>query len=239
MPFVTVNNSTIEENSNRLKLNRNSFYDNNNYHINISQNLPMDKYLNYSSIVDNKINKENKNKITRKNKIDQEKLRANLFEVNSQNNNSINNEYNFHAKFISSNNLDNNINKSKTNRSNLNQYYFKENNNNNHSNITDNYISKEKNKKRKQNPPLNKNPKKLNILSLIQENNRKIKTNIRGKNNISTYINSINNKSFNNNKNDYLTIDQILYPENDKLFSNEKFDNFDDINTIVKRISRK
>ena len=237
MPFVTVNNSTIEENSNRLKLNRNSFYDNNNYHINISQNLPMDKYLNYSSIVDNKINKENKNKITRKNKIDQEKLRANLFEVNSQNNNSINNEYNFHAKFISSNNLDNNINKSKTNRSNLNQYYFKENNNNNHSNITDNYISKEKNKKRKQNPPLNKNPKKLNILSLIQENNRKIKTNIRGKNNISTYINSINNKSFNNNKNDYLTIDQILYPENDKLFSNEKFDNFDDINTIVKRIN--
>ena len=237
MPFVTVNNSTIEENSNRLKLNRNSFYDNNNYHINISQNLPMDKYLNYSSIVDNKINKENKNKITRKNKIDQEKLRANLFEVNSQNNKSINNEYNFHAKFISSNNLDNNINKSKTNRSNLNQYYFKENNKNNHSNITDNYISKEKNKKRKQNPPLNKNTKKLNILSLIQENNRKIKTNIRGKNNISTYINSINNKSFNNNKNDYLTIDQILYPENDKLFSNEKFDNFDDINTIVKRIN--
>ena len=237
MPFITVNNSTIEENSNRLKLNRNSFYDNNNYHINISQNLPMDKYLNYSSIVDNKINKENKNKITRKNKIDQEKLRANLFDVNSQNNNNINNEYNFHAKYISSNNLDNNINKSKTNRSNLNQYYFKENNNNNHSNITDNYISKEKNKKRKQNPPLNKNPKKLNILSLIQENNRKIKTNIRGKNNISTYINSINNKSFNNNKNDYLTIDQILYPENDKLFSNEKFDNFDDINTIVKRIN--
>ena len=239
MPFVTLNNSTIDENSNRLKLNRNSFYDK-NYHINTTKNLPVDKFLNYSTIVDTKKNKENKNRLNKKNRIDTKKLRVNLIDADSQNNKSIKNAYNFHTKFISSNNLENNnnINKSKINRTNLNLYFYKDNNNN-HNNITDNYISKEKNKRRKQNPPLNKNPKKLNILSLIQENNRKIKINIRGKNNISTYIN--NNKSYNNNnnsKNDYTTIEQILYPENDKVnYSIEKFDNFDDINTIVKRIN--
>ena len=235
-PFVTLNNSSIEGNSNRFKLNRNSFIDNNYYINNTTENLPIDKFLNYSTLVDNKIlNKENKNLINKKNRIDVEKLRANLLEEDSQNNNNVNNEYNLHTKFISSNNLENNINKSKTNRTNLNLYHYKENNNN-HKNITDNYISKEKSKKRKQNPPLNKNPKKLNILSLIQENNRKIKPNTRGKNSISTYINQ--NKSYNNNKNDYITIEQILYPENDKInYTSEKFDNFDDINTIVKRIN--
>ena len=236
MPFVTLNNSTIDDNSNRFKLNRNSFIGN-NYHTNITQNLPVDKFLNYSTITDNKIlTRENKNLINKKNRIEAEKFRVNINDDESQNNNSINNAYNFHTKFISSNNLENNINKSKTKRTNINLYYYKENNNN-HKNITDNYISKEKNKKRKQNPPLNKNPKKLNILSLIQENNRKNKPNIRGKNNISTYINQ--NKSYNNNnKNDYLTIEQILYPENDKInYTSEKFDNFDDINTIVKRIN--
>ena len=236
MPFVTLNNSTIDDNSNRFKLNRNSFIGN-NYHTNTTQNLPVDKFLNYSTITDNKIlTRENKNLINKKNRIEAEKFRVNINDDESQNNNSINNAYNFHTKFISSNNLENNINKSKTKRTNINLYYYKENNNN-HKNITDNYISKEKNKKRKQNPPLNKNPKKLNILSLIQENNRKNKPNIRGKNNISTYINQ--NKSYNNNnKNDYLTIEQILYPENDKInYTSEKFDNFDDINTIVKRIN--
>ena len=236
MPFVTLNNSTIDDNSNRFKLNRNSFIGN-NYHTNNTQNLPVDKFLNYSTITDNKIlTRENKNLINKKNRIEAEKFRVNINDDESQNNNSINNAYNFHTKFISSNNLENNINKSKTKRTNINLYYYKENNNN-HKNITDNYISKEKNKKRKQNPPLNKNPKKLNILSLIQENNRKNKPNIRGKNNISTYINQ--NKSYNNNnKNDYLTIEQILYPENDKInYTSEKFDNFDDINTIVKRIN--
>ena len=75
MPFVTLNNSTIDGNSNRFKLNRNSFIGN-NYNINTNQNLPVDKFLNYSTIVDNKIlNKENKNLINRKNRIDTEKLK--------------------------------------------------------------------------------------------------------------------------------------------------------------------
>ena len=230
MPFVTLNNSVNEDNINRLKLNRNSFFDT-NYHINTTQNLPIEKILNHSNIIDNKINKEQKNKINKKNKNEQDKIKVNIIEENTQNNNHINNNnYNFHVKFISSNALDN-INRNKTNRNNLNLHFYKESTNNN---ITDNYVSKEKNKKRKQNPPLNKNPKKLNILSLIQENSRKVKNNIRSKTNFPLY----NNKDINylTNKNELVTIEQIMYPNNDTLNNTEMFDNFDDMNTIVRRI---
>ena len=231
MPFVTLNNSVNEDNINRLKLNRNSFFDT-NYHINTTQNLPIEKILNHSNIVENKINKEQKNKIIKKNKNEQDKIKVNIIETNTQNNNHINsNNYNFHVKFISSNALDN-INRNKTNRNNLNLHFYKESTNNN---ITENYVSKEKNKKRKQNPPLNKNPKKLNILSLIQENSRKTKNNIRGKTNFPL----CENKDINyfTNKNELVTIEQIMYPNNDKLNNTEMFDNFDDMNTIVRRIN--
>ena len=95
---------------------------------------------------------------------------------------------------------------------------------------------KKKIKKKKQNPPLNKNSKKLNILSLIQENNRKIKdNNIRTKSNFPHF--PYNNKSH-NCKNDNETIENILYQTNDKLNNSfEMFDNFDDMNTIIKRIN--
>ena len=237
IPFVTLNNSIDNQNvnTNRLELNKNSFFEN-DVHVNISQNLQMDKLLNYNTIPDNIINKEFKDKNNKKYKNVQEHIKININNSNNINYsiNQINNTYNFHTKFISSNALENNINKSKING--INFYFHKENANNN---IVDNYVSKEKNKKRKQNPPLNKIPKKLNILSIIQENNKKLKiNNIRRKPNLYNALDN-NNKSNNiNDKNEYITIENILYPENVNLNdSTDMFDNFDDMNTIVKRIN--
>ena len=232
IPFDTLNISVEDENESKLKLNRNSFFES-NYHANTSQNIQSDQKLNYSTIPDSKINKENKNKINNKYKNDQNQVKLNINNSNNNKNYIINKAYNFQSKFISQNSLDFNNNKNKINKNNLNLHFYKENNNNN---ISENYASKEKNKKRKQNPPLNKIPKKLNILSIIQENNKKIKTNnIRRKQIFSGPLN--NNKNF-NNKNESITIENILYPENDTLNdSTEMFDNFDDMNTIVKKIN--
>ena len=228
-PFVTLNNSENGENVDKFPLNSNSLIEN-HYHINTSQNLFTDKLLYYNTIVDNKKQKDNKTKMNKINKNEKNKLKIKLIETNDQNNYHINDAINFHTKIMSSNTLDNNINRSKTNRYNLNLY------SSNNNNIFNNYVSKEKNKKKKQNPPLNKNSKKLNILSLIQENNRKIKdNNIRTKSNFPHF--PYNNKSH-NCKNDNETIENILYQTNDKLNNSfEMFDNFDDMNTIIKRIN--
>jgi hypothetical protein len=232
IPFDTLNISLDDENMNTLALNRNSFFES-NYHANTSQNIQMEQKLNYSTIPDNYINKDNKSKMTNKFKNDHNHVKVNIVNNNNYN---INKAYNFQSKFISRNSLDSNINKNKANKNNLNLHFYKENNNNNNNNINDNYASKEKNKKRKQNPPLNKIPKKLNILSIIQENNRKIKTNnIRRKQIFSGSLN--NNKNY-NSKNESITIENILYPDNETLNdSTEMFDNFDDMNTIVKKIN--
>jgi len=236
-PLTTLNNSVDNNNhKNKLALNDNSFTEK-DYHTNINNNIQINKLLNYSLAENNKINKEKNHKVNKKSKIE-EHIRSNINDEKEQNNNikHINKNYNFHTKFISSNELDYNTNKIKTNQNNLNLYFYKENSNNNH--ISDNYVSKEKNKKRKQNPPLNKIPKKLNILSIIQENNRKIKNYIIRRKPIlsSTFSNNkINNNKY---KNDNLTIEDILYPDNEE-FNNDKemFDNFDDMNAIVRRIN--
>lgn len=227
-PFVTLNNSENGENVDKFPLNSNSLIEN-HYHINTSQNLFTDKLLYYNTIVDNKIQKDNKTKMNKISKNEKNKLKIKLIETNDQNNYHINDAINFHTKIMSSNTLDNNINRSKTNRYNLNLY-------SSNNNISNNYVSKEKNKKKKQNPPLNKNSKKLNILSLIQENNRKIKdNNIRTKSNFPHF--PYNNKSH-NCRNDNENIENILYQTNDKLNNSfEMFDNFDDMNTIIKRIN--
>ena len=233
-PMTTaLNNSVDNNNINRLALNRISSIEN-NYHTNIDKNIQGDKFLNYSTTEEKQIKKENNNKLNKKYKKEEHiKLDINN-EKEQDSNNLINKAYNFHTKFISSNTLDFNINKIKSNQNNLNFYRINSNNNN----ISDNYVSKEKNKKRKQNPPLNKIPKKLNILSIIQENNRKIKNNmIRRKPIISSTFND--NKIYNKlYKNDCVTIENILYPDNVE-FNNdtEMFDNFDDMNSIIRRIN--
>ena len=234
-PMTTALNNSVDNNNNinRLALNRISSIEN-NYHTNIDKNIQGDKFLNYSTTEEKQIKKENNNKLNKKYKKEEHiKLDINN-EKEQDSNNLINKAYNFHTKFISSNTLDFNINKIKSNQNNLNFYRINSNNNN----ISDNYVSKEKNKKRKQNPPLNKIPKKLNILSIIQENNRKIKNNmIRRKPIISSTFND--NKIYNKlYKNDCVTIENILYPDNVE-FNNdtEMFDNFDDMNSIIRRIN--
>ena len=233
-PMTTaLNNSVDNNNINRLALNRISSIEN-NYHTNIDKNIQGDKFLNYSTTEEKQIKKENNNKLNKKYKKEEHiKLDINN-EKEQDSNNLINKAYNFHTKFISSNTLDFNINKIKSNQNNLNFYRINSNNNNN----TDNYVKKKKKKKRKQNPPLNKIPKKLNILSRIQENNRKIKNNmIRRKPIISSTFND--NKIYNKlYKNDCVTIENILYPDNVE-FNNdtEMFDNFDDMNSIIRRIN--
>ena len=234
IPFITLNNTLNNERINRSIFNRNSFIGN-NHNLNISQNIRGDKLVNYSTIDEIIINKENKNRITKKNKNEQEQIKVNILDINynaNNNNNSFNNNYYLQAKLTNTKTLDNNSNRSRMNRNNLNFISLNENINN----ITNNYISKEKNRKKKQNPPLNKNPKKLNILSIIQENNRKMKNyNIGRKPNFSG---PLDNERTYNNKNLYVTIDNILYPESDDLNSSkEMFDNFDDMNAIVKKIN--
>ena len=236
-PIVTLNEDDEKINQiNRDTLNRNSFIESNLFHHNInmnySQNFLTENIFNLSSITDNKINKEQKNKIDKK--FNEQQLKLNIKENNNQNKLNINtNKYNFHTKFISSNNLDNNIIQTKQNKNNFNQNIFKQNSNN----IIKCYISKEKNKRQKQNPPLNKNPKKLNILSLIQENSKKTKDIYKHQ---PQFITTFNNKDKNyKNKIKYdETIDDILNPKNYKINdSMDMFDNFDDINSILRRIN--
>jgi hypothetical protein len=152
--------------------------------------------------------------------------------VNNNNNNI--NKYNLHSKYISSSIIDNKINRINKNDYNI----IKKKANANH--ITECFVSKEKNnKKQKQNPPLNKNPKKLNILSLIQENNRKIKdNNVPRQRQFHSFVENDNyNKSL-NNTNVYETIDYILYPDKYAIKDSiDVLDNFDDMNTIIRKIN--
>ena len=263
IPLITLNNSTDENsNNNRLYVNRNSFIDNKidnkKYITNNSQNFHIDRsqtcLLNYSSFVGNNtninkrlsnniINKDNRNKIIRKNNYEQitkvdindRNSHKNLINNNSVNNNNNNiNKYNLHSKYISSSIIDNKINRINKNDYNI----IKKKANTNY--ITECFVSKEKNnKKQKQNPPLNKNPKKLNILSLIQENNRKIKdNNVPRQRQFHSFVENDNyNKSF-NNTNVYETIDYILYPDKYAIKDSiDVLDNFDDMNTIIRKIN--
>ena len=252
MPLVTLNNSVDDENVKRLTLNKNSFLENKLENkksniINSRQNIQIDRgqtyILNYNSFVENNsknlisnaLNKENKSKINKKYKINQQaKINTsdNIAKMNNSINNKNNNIYNFTRKYVSSNTFDN-INK--TNRSDFSLLPTRTTSNN----IVDCYVSKEKNKKQKQNPPLSKNPKKLNILSLIQENNRKIKDyNGRRQHQFHSFVETDNFNKCYNNKRVYETIDYVLYPENYKTKDSfDVLDNFDDMNTIIKRIN--
>ena len=251
MPFVTLNNSVDDDNIKRLSLNRNSFIENkvekSNISINSSQNFKIDRgqtyILNYSSLFDSNsknlnncnISKENKSKINQKYKNEQQ-MKINKIEnhiknnyINNKNNNNI---LNCNPKNLSSSTLDN-INKTNNRELNIFQNKVKPNI------IAESYVSKEKIKKQKQNPPLSKNPKKLNILSLIQENNRKIKdSNSRRQHQFSSFVETDNFNKCYNNKNVYETIDYILYPDNYKIKDSiDVLDNFDDMNTIIKRLN--
>ena len=240
IPLISLNNSLDNDNVKRLSLNRNSFVEtkleNQNNSVNKSQNFKVDLgntyILNYNSFIDNsyETNKQNKSQINKKYKNDQEiKVIDNSIKNNyiSSKNNNI---YNLNRKFVNPKGIDN-INKS--NRADLFQ------NRGNSNNIIEYYVSKEKNKKPKQNPPLSKNSKKLNILSLIQENNRKIKDyNIRKQHQFHSFTETDSfNKNY-NNKNVYETIDYILHPENYKIKDDlDVLDNFDDMNSIIKKIN--
>ena len=246
IPLVTLNNSADDDKIQKISLNRNSFADNKlDNKINSSQNIEFDNnynnyayILNYNSFLDNNSNNLNKTNIDNKSKINKKYKNDPQIKINlndnikiNKNNNKNNIIYNYNPTFINSNALDIN----KTNRNDFNLFPTNRANTNN---IAECYVSKEKNKKQKQNPPLSKNPKKLNILSLIQENNRKIKDyNIRRQRQFHSFVETDNfNKSY-NNKNVYETIDYILYPENYKIKDSiDVLDNFDDMNTIIKRI---
>jgi len=261
IPLITLNNSADNDNSNnRLSLNRNSFINNKienkkKYNINNSQNFQIDHshacILNYSSFIgnnckkinNNTLNKDNKNKLnkkynnydpTTKVNISDRLTQNNLTSNNSINNNNNNNKYNFHTKYISSSKVNNINNNNKTD-------YNLIKNRANSNNITECFVSKEKNKKQKQNPPLSKNTKKLNILSLIQENNRKIKdSNVTRQRQFHSFVENDNYNKCYNNKNVYETIDYILYPENYKIKDSidvDVLDNFDDMNTIIRKIN--
>ena len=240
IPLISLNNSVDNDNLKKLSINRNSFVENKlenqNNSINKSQNFKVDMgntyILNYNSFIDNnnETNKENKRKNNKKYKNDQQIKAIDNSPKNNYISNKNNNIYNLNRKFINPKGIDN-INKS--NRVDLFQ------NRGNSNSIIECYVSKEKNKKPKQNPPLIKNPKKLNILSLIQENNRKIKDyNIRKQHQFHSFVETDSfNKNY-NNKNAYETIDYILHPENYKIKDDlDVLDNFDDMNTIIKKIN--
>jgi hypothetical protein len=259
MPVVAMNNNSIRKNNDSKKQFKNTSIGNKNknlyrdkrYLINIkkslnnSQNIKADipnTFL-YSSLIENNskininnkmINQENRNKINKKYK-KLPNMKINIIDSYSENTYSNSNLFNYKPKFVSSNIIDkiNNINK--TNISEYNIFDNKGTSNN----ITECYISKEKNnKKPKQNPPLSKNPKKLNITSLIKQNNKKLKkNNSRHKHQIHSFV-EINNYHKRYNRNVCETIDYILYPENYKIKNDiEVLDNFDDMNTIIKRIN--
>jgi len=258
MPLVTLSNSSTiinDENKKHFKnklianKNNNLYRDKRNLNnfkksLNHSQNIKVDipnAYINNSLIehnskinISNKmIDKENKNKINKKYKKFQN-MKINIIDSYSHNTYSNSNLFNYKPKFVSSNIIDNINNINKITISEYNIFNNKANSNN----ITECYVSKEKNsKKPKQNPPLSKNSKKVNITSLIKENNKKIKNNnSRHKHQIHSFIEN-NNCHKRYNTNIYETIDYILHPENYKIKNNiEVLDNFDDMNTIIKRI---
>ena len=265
MPLVTLNNnSTSIENDNK-KVFKNALIENKianknkylyrnsnnlsniNNSLNNSQNIKIEHphaYI-YSSFVENNsknknynrntLSKENKNKINKKYKKEQD-MKIKIIDSYSHKTYLNNNLFNNQANLVRPNTLDRINEKNKTNKNEYNLFINGPNTNN----VTECYVSKEKNnKKPKQNPPLNKNPKKLNILSLIQENNRKIKDNNgRHQHQFHSFAENNNyNKRYNRNKNIYETIDYILHPEAYKIKNDaEVLDNFDDMNTIIKRI---
>ena len=244
IPFVTFTEN--EEKINRLNLNRNSFIESNlyshNFNMNNSQNFLAERLFNLSNIIEPKISKKSKSKITKKYNEQKQQLKLNIIDNDNNKFNNIDaNKYNF-SKLICSNALgknsyNNNIIKSKTNRNNLNSYLYQQNSKNK---MTESYVSKKKIKKQKQNqnPPLNKIPKKLNILSLIQENSKKIKdSNYRSQPQfIPTLI--YNDNNFYANRNKSYTIDDVLNLNNNEI--NDSlcvFDNFEDMNSIIKKIN--
>ena len=265
MPLVTLNNSrtSIENDSKKvfknslienkiINKNKNLYKNSNNLSnknnsLNNSQNIKIEHphaYI-YSSFVENNsknknynrntLSKENKSRVNKKYKKDQD-MKINIIDSYSHKTYLNNNLLNHQANIGCSNTLDRINDKNKTNRSDYNLFI----NNTNSNNVIECYVSKEKNnKKPKQNPPLNKNPKKLNILSLIQENNKKIKdNNSRHSHQFHSFAENDNyNKRYNRNKNICETIDYILHPEAYKIKNDaEVLDNFDDMNTIIKRI---
>lgn len=265
MPLVTLNNSSTSIDNDSKKAFKNSLIENKianknknlyrnsnnlsniNNSLNNSQNIKIEHphaYI-YSSFVENNsknknynrntLSKENKSKINKKFKKEQD-MKISIIDSYSHKTYLNNNLFNNHASLACSNTLDRINDKNKTNRSEYNLFI----NSTNSNNVTECYVSKEKNNKRpKQNPPLNKNPKKLNILSLIQENNRKIKDNNgRHQHQFHSFAENDNyNKRYNRNKNICETIDYVLHPEAYKIKNDaEVLDNFDDMNTIIKRI---
>jgi len=258
MPLVTLNNSSSSRINNENKKqykntlivnkNKNLYRDKKNImnikkSLNNSLNIKADipKNYIYSSLIENNskndisnnmINKETKNKINKKDK-KIHNMKINIIDSYSQNAYSNSSLFNYKPKFANSNIISNNY---ITNKTTICEYNMFENRGNSN-NITECYVSKEKNnKKPKQNPPLSKNSKKQNITFLIKENNKKIKNNILHKNQIHSYVeNTKYQKSYNGNICE--TIDYILHPENYKIKNDiEDFDNFDDMNTIIKRI---
>ena len=265
MPLVTLNNSSTSiENDNKKEFknslienkiankNKNVYRNSNNLSninnsLNNSQNIKIEHphaYI-YSSFVENSsknknynrntLSKESKNKINKKYKKEQD-MKVNIIDSYSHKPYLNNNLFNNQANLARPNAFDRINEKNKINRNEYNLFI----NGTNSNNVTECYVSKEKNnKKPKQNPPLNKNPKKLNILSLIQENNRKIKDNNgRQQHQFHSFAENNNyNKRYDRNKNIYETIDYILHPEAYKIKNDaEVLDNFDDMNTIIKRI---
>ena len=255
MPLVTLNNSSriIDENKKQFKntlignKNKNLYRDKRNLMnikkpLNNSQNFNIPNNYIYCSLIENNstintnnkmINKESKNK-RNKNYKKLHNMKINIIDNFPNNTYSNSDLFNYKPKFVSSNIIDN-INK--INKTAISEYNIFGNRGNSN-NITECYVSKEKNnKKPRQNPPLSKNSKKLNITSLIKENNKKIKNNkSRHKQQIHSFVEKTNyHKRYNGNI--YETIDYILHPENYKIKNDiEVSDNFDDMNTIIKRL---
>ena len=258
MPVVSMNNSSSINNESKKQFkntsignkNKNLYRDKRNLinikkSLNNSQNIKADipdTFL-YSSLIENNskininnkmINKESRNKINKKYK-KLSNMKINVIDSYSNKTYSNSNLFNYKPKFVSSNIIDNINNKNKATISEYNIFDNKGNSNN----ITQCYVSKEKNNKKiKQNPPLSKNSKKLNITSFIKGNNKKLKNNnSRYKHQIHSFVEN-NNYHKRYNRNVCETIDYILYPENYKIKNDiEVLDNFDDINTIIKRIN--
>ena len=227
----------------------------NSLNYNSNNNKKLTNYTNINVVINKeKDNKYRINKRMTNQNINKEQI-INKVSINDRNshginnlinNNLNNNKYNYHSKYISSITLDNNnINVNRINK-NINKNDFNNIYKNkvraNSNNITECFLSKEKNKKPKQNPPLIKNPKKLNILSLIQENNRKIKDiNVPRQRQFHSFVETdeLNyNKIYSNNMNVYETIDYILYPDKYTIKDTiDVLDDFDDMNTIIRKIN--
>ena len=237
MPLITLNNNVDDRNIKGLSLNKELFvenkFENKNNGINKSQNFKTDMenayILSNNSFMENnnEITKENKGKVNNKYK-NEKQIKINIIDKNTKNNCYINNKNN--NRKLNSKGID------KLNKTIINDLFQNRGNSNN---IVECYVSKEKNKKPKHNPPLTKNSKKLNILSLIQENNRKIKDyNGKRQPQFHSFVETDTfNKSYINTS-VYETIDYILHPKNYKIKDDlNVLDNFDDMNTIIKKIN--